>query len=1460
MPGDFSRTIFDASKHYSGVLMQQGRVQLDADWNDQLAIEQHRIGAALEDIVGRSGAPKGYDSFRITQTPRGDDLLIAPGRFYVDGLLCELNATLLKITSFPAFNEAVVPYLWLDGRNLAAGEWVEIRAERQPVPVFARIEYVQSDSPPNEESTLRFDIDISAYQNAGAATLRRAVTYSTQPDNPRPPFAGAMGSPSGEGINLKEGSYLVYLEAWTREVNALEDPRIREIALGGPDTTQRLQTVWQVGITPYGAGGSPGSPPASPPDCCHDKPDFNQLFPASTGMMNARTIPPRQETPCVLPPTAGYQRLENQLYRVEIFKGATTRDDAFFVWSRDNGSVESSIVRIDGNDLYLNDLGKDDVLGFAAGQWVEIVDRQDELDKNAPRFLAQITVPPDAASAKVTLSASAAPYAGRDKLRLRRWDMSGPSVTSQGVPIGSGWIDLEGGIQVQFSGGTYTTRDYWHIPARTATGEIEWPPFQIPNPDPVPQPPLGIRRYYARLAFLEAIHSIWSIYDCREGFPPLTGISAGDVSYDGGDCELWDCATVRDALDKLCRENDLRFHNKHLHGWGIVCGLQAICGPNPQGQPRRYITVRSGYAIDCEGNDVILRTDQQLDAFSMIATSPPGVSAPEGEFCLILDPDIPGQFRFEPYQPPSHPWQDVFKGTLLVDFFEDCVQKLIDFVKKQFTPGQDTPGSPVTPAHKNLTAFTNLLIQLGNADNGSYVFLSGDKNAQANAGQEDDILHTFYNRLRQILSSSTYCAMFAKARAFPPYPYSKSGQSTIFGKGYKTHLRVDPAGARAYTMGVDNVIHVYDLHTQAMTLELSFPTAGVVVQDMAFSPDGSQLFVTATAHPNTFFAIATVQGAQFTWSTPVVIPNVALTTLATSVSAAGAITLYAIGASVGLYAVSPPSSISATIQPIYRFNAFGHLVLDNDAGLAFASASSAAAGANPPTSFDQIVRMTLINPTGQFFLYNLHDQQMTGSAADDIFVLPASLIAGTNVPGGELFVTAPSPSGGDKQLLIYSIFETNPVAAVTKVDLGEKETSVRLAYNPVTQYLMMSFEGSYRVKLFRPGNAALETSRHPVQVQPIAIAYSGPRNSAYVLNYTSNSITAISAPLLDPKRQLDLPALVKYRSDIINAFYDLAGGFLQYLKDCFCDHLLVNCPSCDGDTNLYIACCTFSGGQLEKICNFEKRKQVKTFPKVEYWLSLIPIIPIIGKVVESICCAALPNFFGKRNAPQPSPGLVANPGSGAFTNRINETTVRSGITWLQTADFRNMISSSLNRVIGTKQFATDLMAKSATPAPFRPVGVKLEEVAGSRVNEVQTRLTAANIRVDSVATYDPERAGANAGEYLTAPSLSPGDSVTLIVDQAGVVRYYKRTTPEVAALRTTLETGQQHLQDAITSNLQQVAGLQTQITNLQTTHAQALAQRDAQIAQLQTRLAAMDQLNTRVEQLAAQIRLSGPPR
>ena len=50
--GDFSRDSYDRSKRFSRVLMQQGRVQLDADWNEQNDILLHYLRSLTVDLIG----------------------------------------------------------------------------------------------------------------------------------------------------------------------------------------------------------------------------------------------------------------------------------------------------------------------------------------------------------------------------------------------------------------------------------------------------------------------------------------------------------------------------------------------------------------------------------------------------------------------------------------------------------------------------------------------------------------------------------------------------------------------------------------------------------------------------------------------------------------------------------------------------------------------------------------------------------------------------------------------------------------------------------------------------------------------------------------------------------------------------------------------------------------------------------------------------------------------------------------------------------------------------------------------------------------------------------------------------------------------------------------------------------------------------------------------------------------
>jgi hypothetical protein len=94
MKGDFGRVTFEATRHMRRVLRQQGRVDVEADTNEQVAILLHYMEAMMADLVGPYAAPvhvagSAFDHFLIKQSDEESKFTIDPGHYWVDGLLCE---------------------------------------------------------------------------------------------------------------------------------------------------------------------------------------------------------------------------------------------------------------------------------------------------------------------------------------------------------------------------------------------------------------------------------------------------------------------------------------------------------------------------------------------------------------------------------------------------------------------------------------------------------------------------------------------------------------------------------------------------------------------------------------------------------------------------------------------------------------------------------------------------------------------------------------------------------------------------------------------------------------------------------------------------------------------------------------------------------------------------------------------------------------------------------------------------------------------------------------------------------------------------------------------------------------------------------------------------------------------------------------------------------------------------
>ena len=459
MPGDYSRFTEKPRKRFTEVLMQQGRVLLDADWNELADILTRRDRTQALDTFGPCAVPRATTpgGFLIgVQTSPQLDLTIGVGRAYVDGRVVEV---------FP-------------------GE---------------------------------------------------APTYLNQPFFPGPPPLSGM---SGTG--------LVVLDVWDREVTAIEDPDLLDQALGGVDTTTRIQTVWQVRVVTGGTDNAPLS--------CST--DLDALFPPSAGRLTTEAVqPPASSDPCILPESGGYRGVENQLYRVEIHTGGAL-GTARFKWSRENASIVSRVEQIAtaaATTVTVSRIGRDPVLRFQVDDWVEILDDSREL-RGEPGLMARVT---DVNEANRTLLLDRALPAGSfdpadlsRHTRARRWDQR-LGVDANGLlTVAAGPIALEHGVQIHFSvdpaGGQFHAGDSWSFHARTADASVEIL---------TEAPPRAIVHHYCALATVTGLGTSSPVpQDCRTLWPPEVG--GGDHGCDCSVCVTAEShnggtLTIQHAIDQV---------------------------------------------------------------------------------------------------------------------------------------------------------------------------------------------------------------------------------------------------------------------------------------------------------------------------------------------------------------------------------------------------------------------------------------------------------------------------------------------------------------------------------------------------------------------------------------------------------------------------------------------------------------------------------------------------------------------------------------------------------------------------------------------------------------------------------------------------------------------------------------------------------------------------------------------
>lgn len=248
---------------------------------------------------------------------------------------------------------------------------------------------------------------------------------------------------------------------------------------------------------------------------------------------------------CILEPDAGYLGRDNVNYMIAVHEPSDTGAPSIKIARQ---RVQGRLVRIDGV-FRIEGSPEDDLMAFSTGDTVELRDavmRQ----RGAPGVLGTITREPDGSYTLPGAVTAALDFS--TTVTIMRWDrvatLSRTGITGPYDPV-----DIGDGVVATLRG-ELMRGDRWECAARVETGGLLWPPYETPD---------GFISSFAwrgcaLLATLRAVGGrIQVLSDLRDVCPDLAHITARDVAYDPGTCDLGlEAPTVQDALDAMCARLD----------------------------------------------------------------------------------------------------------------------------------------------------------------------------------------------------------------------------------------------------------------------------------------------------------------------------------------------------------------------------------------------------------------------------------------------------------------------------------------------------------------------------------------------------------------------------------------------------------------------------------------------------------------------------------------------------------------------------------------------------------------------------------------------------------------------------------------------------------------------------------------------------------------------------------------
>ncbi len=1010
-----------------------------------------------------------------------------------------------------------------------------------------------------------------------------------------------------------------YLDLWERPVGFIEAPPLREVALEGLDTCTRTQLVAQVRLL-RGVPSALANEPAPPASAFAGLPRWGR------GTLSTRDLPAAVADPCADPCEPAiegpYLGEGNRLFRVEIQQAgdiglANAATTAIAKWSSENGAVATPLTTdalagassalVENPDLFaIGDLIElsDDLVELVTGPYEDRINHRAHQRGHMRRVVTvnratrriswdEAASPEPALHAPLPLDMRLAYHA-----KMTKWDGL--------LAVTAGDLTLADGVTIAFGGGGFIAGDYWQFATRTVDRSVE---------RLIEAPPRGIRHAFYPLA---AIHrrreagqpEVVFAEDLRQRFAPLPQLTASGVAYDPGKglgaIPDWErVGTVQQAIDALVDADlngDMRLHHRLLHGMGVVCGLKLRCNAD-----RTRIILGKGYAIDGEGYTLHQNGDMAIDMVALASAQGLLNAAGDGKARVRIERSALGalEVEIEPYVAQGF-LDSVLEGTLIKDFYDDVVLGFINFIKNQFLPLTSTT-LPLPVKQRRVIACLNLFWQLINGASGPYVFLSR---------VEHDLLSQLHSDLEDLLASQVYCAMFDGLHTIPGYPYAAPPAiETAFGRFEFHHrLKVSPDGRFAYTFGIGNEIQVFDLAQRELIAALPFPGgSNVQIADLVCNPNPAipecyVVGIMSNSIDSVFATLSVAAGPVFNWGPTTVVCDIRFASLAMNINLPNR--LYAVGRSAaddtkrGLYLLTP--NAIALVPPVtLQSRLTGLIDISADGTRAYV------AGFNGPADTSNFGEIRFVSLTTHTVVAVANFGGQNGAELEDDL----------KVHNGVLYVTAGSP----KRLVRYNA--TN-AALIGQTPFGVNNPN-RLTILPARNELWISHADRYKAQVFDIGSGTLRPNfRIPLQLIPMALATVPGGATVLALNMLSSTLSVIDVAAVSASappsytREVGntLPA---YRQAMILAFTDLASIMAQSIKDKFADKFLVECPTSGRGDKLYLGSVEVRGKQVYHICNFSKRHYVKSFRTWGYWLSTVPVIPLVKRAFAAFACKIL---------------------------------------------------------------------------------------------------------------------------------------------------------------------------------------------------------------------------------------------